>query len=167
MKDNLLILGAGAYGRVAKEIALSTNRFKKIDFLDDANTCAIGKFDDYVTLAKTYPCAVVAVGNPKLRLEYIEKLLKVGYNVVNLFSPQAYVSPSAQVGKGCIVEPMAVVNANTELGMGVIVCAGAVVNHDCIVGDGCQFDCGSVIAARAVVPRITKLENNAVYYPTQ
>ena len=103
------------------------------------------------------------MGNPKLRLEYIEKLLNAGYNVVNLFSPQAYVSPSAKIGKGCIVEPMAVVNANTELGTGVIVCAGAIVNHNSVVKDGCQLDCGCVVAARAIMPPMTKLENNFVY----
>ena len=163
MKGNLLILGAGAYGNVAKEIAVATKQFRKIDFLDDAAPCAIGKLEDYATFVKTYPCAVVAVGNPKLRLEYIEKLLNAGYDVVNLFSPQSYVSPSAKIGKGCIVEPMAVVNANTELGTGVIVCAGAIVNHNSIVKDGCQLDCGCVVAARAIMPPMTKLENNFVY----
>lgn len=163
MKENLLILGAGAYGSVAKDIAVSTNRFKKIDFLDDVNPCAIGKLQEYSRFVKSYSCAVVAIGNPSLRLEYIEKLTEAGYNVCVLQSPQAYVSSSAQIGKGCIIEPMSVVNANATLGTGVIVCASAVVNHDSRVDDGCQIDCGSVIGAHAHVPTKTKVAYNAVY----
>ncbi len=35
MNKNLLIIGAGIYGVVAKEIAESMNCFEKIDFVDD------------------------------------------------------------------------------------------------------------------------------------
>ncbi|MBR1677729.1 MAG: acetyltransferase, partial [Clostridia bacterium] len=35
MNRNLLILGAGQYGTVVKEIAKSMECFEKIDFLDD------------------------------------------------------------------------------------------------------------------------------------
>ncbi|MDP4117851.1 MAG: hypothetical protein Q8873_01510 [Bacillota bacterium] len=37
MNENLLILGAGQYGMVAKEISESMEYFYKIDFLDDNN----------------------------------------------------------------------------------------------------------------------------------
>ena len=40
---NLLILGAGQYGQVAKEIAEETGYFDKIAFLDDNSEQAIGK----------------------------------------------------------------------------------------------------------------------------
>ena len=35
MNKNLLILGAGMFGTVVKEIAWSTGLFEKVDFLDD------------------------------------------------------------------------------------------------------------------------------------
>ena len=47
MNKNLLILGAGQYGCVAKEIAESMKVFKKIDFLDDHNEIAVGKIAEY------------------------------------------------------------------------------------------------------------------------
>ncbi len=40
-KENLLIIGAGQYGMVAKEISDAMNCFGRIDFLDD------NKFDCY------------------------------------------------------------------------------------------------------------------------
>ena len=45
--ENLLILGAGQHGRVAKEIAETMDCYSKIDFLDDLAECAIGKLSEY------------------------------------------------------------------------------------------------------------------------
>ena len=44
---NLLIIGAGQYGMLTKELAESLNFYDKIDFLDDNNPIAIGKINDY------------------------------------------------------------------------------------------------------------------------
>ena len=43
---NLLIIGAGQYGMVAKEIAESMKCFEKIDFVDDVYPSAVGKICD-------------------------------------------------------------------------------------------------------------------------
>lgn len=45
MNNNLLILGAGQYGDVAKEMAEAMGCFGKIDFLDDNNELVIGKME--------------------------------------------------------------------------------------------------------------------------
>lgn len=126
---NLLILGAGQYGQVVKEIAEETGCFDKISFLDDNSEQAIGKIDEYEDFVSEYSYAVVAIGNAELRLDYIQKLEEACYRVAVLVSPRAYISKSAQLMKGTIVEPMAVVNANSTVAIGVFVCAGAVVNH--------------------------------------
>ena len=48
MEKNLLIIGAGSLGAIAKEIAEEIaeemGTFQKIDFLDDDSDLAIGKF---------------------------------------------------------------------------------------------------------------------------
>ena len=49
--NNLLILGAGQFGLMVKEIAESMSCFDKIDFLDDNNEIAIGKLCDYEEFA--------------------------------------------------------------------------------------------------------------------
>jgi len=61
MNRNLLIIGAGIYGMVAKEIAESTNRFERIDFVDDSakitpdGTAVIGMSKDLVGLLMNMP----------------------------------------------------------------------------------------------------------------
>ena len=161
--NNLLILGAGQYGQVAKEVAQSMGNFDRIDFLDDCNQLAIAKLDEYKTFAKEYSHAFVAIGNADLRLSYIRKLEEANFKLATLVSPRAYVSPSAQIMKGSIVEPMAIINANSLVRSGVIVCAGAIVNHNAVVCDGCQLDCGSAVGSNVVLAANTKLKYNEIF----
>ena len=119
LNKNLLILGAGQYGQVAKEVAESMGCFEKIAFLDDKSEAAIGKLSEYEKFVTEYSYAFVAIGNADLRLSYIQKLEEACFRIAILVSPKAYVSPSAQLMKGTIVEPLAVVNANSSVCIGV------------------------------------------------
>lgn len=124
---NLLIIGAGQYGMVAKEIAESMGCFDRIDFVDDVSEVAVGKICDIEKLVHEYDSAVVALGNPELRLKLINGLCEMGYNVPTLIHERAYVSPSAKISIGCFIEPMAVVHT------GVVVETGVILNHNSVV----------------------------------
>lgn len=156
---NLLILGAGQYGSVVYEIAMAMECFDKVEFLDDNNPMAIGKLQDYLQFADEYAEAIVAIGNPKIRLEYIEKLENAGYEIATLIHPKAYVSPTSTVDVGCVIEPMAGINANAVVGKGCLVSMGAIINHNAVINAGCHIDCGSVVVARNIVQENTKIQN--------
>lgn len=167
---NLLILGAGQYGEIAKETAESMGCFEKISFLDDSykgdnkeNNLIVGKLCDYKNFAKEYAYAIVAIGNSELRLKYIEEIKNAQFKVATLISPRAYVSSSAIVMYGSIVEAMSVINANASIAVGVYVCAGAIVNHNSIVEDGSTLQCGSVVSANSRVLTRTILGYNEVF----
>ena len=114
---NLLILGAGGFGRMIYENVQSTRQFDKIAMLDDAakGPEVIGKLVDYTTLREEYPCAVAAFGNNKLRVQWVDRLLEAGFVVPTIIHPSAVVSPSAVVGAGSFVMQRAVVNTHTVL----------------------------------------------------
>lgn len=149
IKPKLLILGAGEYGQLVKEIA--RNKYPVIDFLDDNSETAIGKIDDMAKYRLDYD-AIVAIGNPEKRKELHEKLEGFGFKIVTVISPRSYVSKSATIDPGCVIEPMAVVNAGAKIKRGTFINAGAVVNHNAIVNEFCQIDCNAVIGANAEVP---------------
>ncbi len=171
---NLLILGAGQYGTVAKEIARSMDCFDKIDFLDDRHGTAdpnyrensIGRIDEYEKFSDEYGCAVVAIGAPELHCDLTEKLKEASFLLPRLVSPKAYVSPSAQLEEGCIVEPFAVVNSNAFIGAGSILSAGAVVNHNSVVMEYCHIDCNATVAGQTIVPAGTKVCSGEVFRKT-
>lgn len=52
--NNLLILGAGQYGMVAREIVESMDCFDSISFLDDNNPIVIGKIHEYEDFFDNY-----------------------------------------------------------------------------------------------------------------
>ena len=168
MKQSLLIIGAGAYGAVARDIAQEMGCFDRIAFADDhATVTASGdavlcRASD-VEAVRQYDGVVVAIGNPDVRLSLLGRLREVNATVVSLVSPRAFVSPTATLGAGCIVEPMAVVSAGARLGDGCLVCAGAVVNHFAACEDGVQVDCNATVAGGASVPHGTKIKSNTVY----
>ena len=154
----LLIIGAGQYGAVAKEIAESLHQFEEISFLDDNHPKAIGHFNDYPKFIHEFDCAFVAIGNNELRLRLIDKLTECGYEVPALIHEKAYVSPSAKIGKGTIIEPMVVLHTEAEIGIGCIISAGTICNHNCRIGNGCHLNCGTIVASSVVVQSQTKTQ---------
>ncbi len=165
---NLLILGAGQYGTVVKEIAKSMCCYEKIDFLDDMfelekseisqHEQLIGRLSDYQNFVAKYSYAIVAIGNPEIRKKWTEKLVGAGYEIPVIISPRAFVGNTAQLRYGVIVEPMAVVHENVTIGIGTIVSAGAVVNHNSFVADYCHIDNNAVVMRGAKVESMKYVE---------
>ncbi len=170
MNKNLLIIGAGIYGIVAKEIAESMKCFEKIAFVDDekmetpSGIEVVGTCADIEELAIEYSSIVVAIGNPEVRLSLLRKIEeKTHYRIVTLVSPNAYVAASAQIMKGSIIEPMAVIHTSVVIAKGCIISAGAVVNHASMCCDGVHVDCNATVAGFNVVPVGMKVKSGEVY----
>ena len=163
MNKNLLILGAGQYGQVAKEIAEAMGCFEKIDFLDDGKEFAVGKLSSYKDFLNSYSYAIVAIGNPDVRMDWINKLENIGYRIAHIIHPKAYVSPSAQIMKGSIIEPMAVVNTECVISRGCIISAGAIINHNSICSEGVHVDCNASVPGNSKIPEKTKVTCGTVY----
>ena len=153
----LLILGAGQYGLVAKEVAEDMGCFKQIDFLDDHNEIAIGKLNDIENMK--YEAAFVAIGNPAVRSRYLDQIEKAA----TLIHPRAFISPSAKIGEGCIIEAGAAICSDAEIGKGTILMANAVVGHNATVGECCQLKYSCTIPENCVVPDKTKVDCNVVF----
>ena len=134
---NLLIIGAGGHGKVVAEIAADCG-YRKIDFLDDNSSDAIGKISD------------------------LEKLEGLGYQVPVLIHPTAYISRTAKIEKGTVVEPKAIVNVNTTIRTGCIISVGVIVDHDVIIEKCCHINAGAIVKAGATIEEYTQLEAGKV-----
>lgn len=149
----LLIIGAGGHGFVVKEIAENLKDkegnpvYSEIAFIDDNSDIAIGKTSDIERLSSIYKEAIVSIGHSSLRKELCEKLINAGYTLPVIIDKSAYVSKSAKIAAGTLVEPKAVINANTTIGCGCIISVGAIVDHNATVGDYTQINAGLVVGA--------------------
>ncbi len=158
--EKLLILGAGQYGFAAKEVAEAMGCFDRVEFLDDHNPIAVGKLADIDTAQ--YTAAVVAIGNPVVREKWLQRIEKLA----TLVHPRAFISPSAVIGKGSIIEAGAVLSMGATIGKGTIVMANAVVGHNATVGDSCQLKYNCTVSENSTVPNHTKVDCNVVYRET-
>ena len=79
-----------------------------------------------------------------------------------LIHPTAYISPSAKIEKGTIVEPKALVNANSLIKRGSIISVGAIVDHDVLVNECCHVNAGAICKAGSNIEDCRKLEAGEV-----
>jgi len=131
---NLLILGAGQYGQVAKEIAEQTEKFEKIELLENLPGSMSYK-------NKTTECsfAFVALSDMPERLRLTGVLEDCGYTIAALVSPKSYIGKTAKVGKGVLIEPFAAVNG------------GAIISDCCYIGANATIDCGSEVGRGSTI----------------
>lgn len=161
MNKSLLIIGAGGHGKVIKEIAEALG-YKNIAFLDDNSQEAIGKIADSKAFVNDYQEVFVGIGNNKFRGELLTRLEQEGFAIPVLIHPTAYVSKSAVISNGTVVEPMAIVNANSKVGRGCIISVGAIVDHDAVLEDCVHVNAGAICKAGSFVAKETKLEAGQV-----
>ena len=158
---SLIIIGAGEYGQLVKELA-ELQGYEKIDFLDDNSELAIGKTEEFQKFIDTYTDFIVAIGNPTVRKRVVE-MMESCFKLATIIHQTAVISKSAQIEKGCVIEAHTVINAGAEVGKACLINAGSVINHNSMVNDYCQVDCNAVIAADAVVPEYTKVTSCSVW----
>ena len=161
MNKNLLIIGAGGHGKVVKEIAEALG-YNNIAFLDDNSPEAIGKTSDSKAFLDDYQEAFVGIGNNKFRGELLARLEQEGFTIPVLIHPTAYISKTATIEKGTVVEPKAIVNANSKVGIGCIISVGSIVDHDAVLEDCVHVNAGAICKAGSFVAKETKLEAGQV-----
>lgn len=156
MKEKLLIVGAGGFGRVTLEHAI-----KKYDcsFVDDGKVIGeeidgvkvVGKVKDLPQLFTEYKKIVLSIGNNKVR-ENVYKLAKeIGYEFPNIVVESAYISQFAHVGEGCVILNNVVIQNGSRVGSATILNPGVEVHHDSSVGSFCCIYTNSVVRTYARV----------------
>lgn len=168
MGKRLLILGAGGHGRVVQEVALSIRNqdgeamYEIVDFLDDNADGAIGKISELEKFKNDYDEVFCGIGNNEMRKNLLETASALGFQIPVLIHPTAYISPSAQIEEGTVIEPKVTVNANAVIHRGCIISVGAIVDHDVVVGECAHVNAGAVCKAGAAVEDLFKLEAGEV-----
>ncbi|MDD3360189.1 MAG: hypothetical protein PHW34_00775 [Hespellia sp.] len=149
---SLLIIGAGQYGQLVKELAEAMG-YQKIDFLDDSAIDAVGNLQDVTVMQEEYDGCIVAIGNSEIKKRMYQNIK----NPVTLIHPSTVISNSAVIEAGCVIEANAVIHTAAAIEIGTFICSGVVVNHNSIVKSFSQIDCNAVVAAGTIVPEGTKV----------
>jgi sugar O-acyltransferase (sialic acid O-acetyltransferase NeuD family) len=156
---SLAILGAGGHGKVVADAAMLTGKWDEIVFFDDAwptlktngPWSVIGDTQILTQTLVDFNGVVVAIGNNRIRMEMLHRLIDGGANVVTIAHPSAVVSSHASLAPGCVIFAGAVINIGASIGLGAIVNSGATVDHDCTLGDGVHVSPGAHLAGGVTV----------------
>lgn len=110
---------------------------------------------------------VVAIGGTlgNERLAIARRLQQLNIQPLDLIHHTAWVSPSAQIGKGCHLLPMCAICENAQIGEQVIVNTNASVDHDCIIKDGVHIMPGATLAGCVEVEEGASIGSNATILP--
>lgn len=155
----LLIIGAGGHGRAVAEAVLLARSHSIAAFLDDAPDRAAhigeipiwGGTSDLPSWLEQVEEVVVAIGRNAAREALHARIALTGVPLAQVVHPNAIVSPSALIGRGCVVMAGAIIGAQAQLGEGVIVNCGAIIDHDCRVEAFGHLGVGACMAGGAML----------------
>ena len=150
---SVLVFGCGGHGKVVAD-ALQSSGVTVSAFVDDAPPAATILGIPVIPSAKlnvlSAPETQIAlgVGDNALRRKILDRMERMGFEIVTVIHPASSVSPHAIIGTGTVVCANAVVGVAATLGRGCVVNTGATIDHDCVLGDCVQVCPGGNLAGR-------------------
>jgi sugar O-acyltransferase (sialic acid O-acetyltransferase NeuD family) len=162
LERSLLILGAGGLALEVYEIVQQSGVWQAVAFLDDGATSphglnVIGTIGSIAQWRGQFTYAMAAVGNCKVRMEWLKNAREGGFETPSVVHPSAVISPSATMGSGCIILSNVVVAAKVKIGDGVLVNHGVLIDHECIIENGVHLGMGCVVRNGARVEALQQI----------
>lgn len=148
MKD-LIIIGAGGFGREVKELIADINRkeetYNVIGFVDDGIEAGTPVHDlkvlgdvAYLDGLSEKPLLAVAIGDPQIKRKVIQKLH--GFSFPSLVHPSVYpIGTNISIGKGCIICRSNILTCDIDIEDFVILNLACTVGHDTVIGRYSSF----------------------------
>lgn len=152
-------IGAGGHAKILVELLQVVGGYTLVGFTDPRpdlmNTRLLGVpilGDDSLLpglRCEGVEAAFVGVGATRdvsVRKRLYEIASGLGFEMLTLVHPRAYVSPSARLGRGTVVLPGAVINTDVTIGDNVTVYSGVIIEHDSVIGDHVHLSPGVHLA---------------------
>ncbi len=144
MKD-LIVIGAGGYGREVIQWAMDCNKktpqWNILGFLDNNTKALDGVSSAYPILgadADWVPSKnqvfAVAVADPEVKRRIVEKFSGRGAAFATIIHPTAFVAEGAAVGYGTIIYPQACISIQARIGAFCTIQTTG-IGHDAVIGD--------------------------------
>tara|TARA_B100000287_G_C20599202_1_gene767349 strand:+ start:794 stop:1432 length:639 start_codon:yes stop_codon:yes gene_type:complete len=155
----IIIIGAGGHSNVIEDTLLEKDIFNEIAYLDDnfnnhtrslfkktKNILGSSKLIFDRNLRSDFKYAFVAIGDSEIRLNFIDKLENLGYEIPTIIHPTAWISKSVSLGIGSIILSHATIQTGVRGGKGLIINNSCSVDHDSFLGNGVHVAPGVNIA---------------------
>lgn len=152
--EKVLIVGAGGHAKVIIDMLLQNNRYEVAGLIDknlSAGFYGIPVLGNDDALPEIYSegrikYAFVALGSGALREKVTYRVKDAGFELINVISRHAIISPTVRMGAGIAIMPGAVINADVSLGDGCIINTNSSVDHEGNIGEYTHIAPGCAIS---------------------
>jgi len=158
---DLVIIGAGGHGRVVLDVVRAEGKYNPVGFIDANASLASSMIHDVPVIGapnqlpklkqKKVRHAIIAIGDNRTRMRYLQMLDDYMFELVNAIHPSASLSQTASLGRNIVIAAGAVVCTDAAIGDCVIVNTSAVVDHECVVESGAHVCPGVLLAGRVKI----------------
>ena len=143
MTNRLVIIGAGGHSKVVADIALLSQGYNQILYLDDGQPVGtqlkggkvVGKVSDWQRWQAPDSEFFVAIGNNAVRKELFDMMFAANAAFATLIHPSAIIADCVSIDVATLIVAGAVINPATEIGKGCIINTSSSVDHDCVIKD--------------------------------
>lgn len=113
----------------------------------------LGTDDDLLELANVYKeiPLVIAPDSSLVKKKLFHLYSKAGFDFATIISPRSFISKSASIGKGCIIQSGVSISSNVKIGGFCKLNINANVMHDVNVGDFTIIGPNAVVLGRAQI----------------
>ncbi|WDL95151.1 acetyltransferase [Alicyclobacillus sp. ALC3] len=154
MPERVIILGAGGHAKVIAETLRMNPDYEILGCLSEKGIYYIGGrlrvIGDDTLLPTLYKDGVrqvvIGIGDNRVRHERANAVRHLGFSLLNVIHPTAYVSESVTLGSGVVIMANTVVNTDTRIDDNTIINTGTTVDHDCVIEDSCHIAPGCTLS---------------------
>ena len=173
MSRPVVIVGAGAGGRFTKEIFDVLGRPVRgyIDDFKEKDSRILGVpvlgsqalLDDTELLRQND--VIICLGDIALRRQLRRVIRERGGRLANAIHPMSWISPSATIGDGVVINAMAMVHPGAQIGSLVLIEGHSNVGVDNVIEDNVLMATGIMLNGSVVVRRDTFIGSGVVVIP--
>lgn len=169
MPKNVVVIGAGGFGREVLDILEAVNRssqsstFEILGVVDDAPSAValsrladrgykhLGSLQTWLT-SSSPTMYVVAIGAPAVRRRICSVLeSRGGLKPLSLVHPSAVIGSRTRLGRGSIICAGVQISTNVQVGNHVHINPGAIIGHDAVVAEFASVNPGAVISGDVAI----------------
>lgn len=145
MKKEIVIVGNGGFAHEVKFIIERINEVRQewsfLGYIDQVKGKDVVGNDEFIRDRKSTLYVVIAIGNPRIRKQVLEKYRRNSYLVFpNIIDPSVILSDKIRIGEGNIICANTVITVEVEIGNFNIINLGCTVGHNAIIKDFCTIN---------------------------
>lgn len=163
-KRDLVIVGAGGFGREVMWLAQDIGDYNILGFIDDSQPVGT-QISDLQVIGGVADCSkwkdadfVVAIGSPRTRRLIVNKLEAQGVqSFATLIHPSVIKSKSVFVNAGTMICAGTILTVDIVIGKHNIININCTVGHDCNFGDFCTIAPISAISGNVILGELVEV----------